>query len=197
LFSHHHRHYTILWLPLNSQFAFSTVCSTHPITLTGRTEQLIIIIIVVVVVSLDPLVALIGITGGFAPPTPTAIHTITLAQDKPSTLQVTSARRQDGTAGLSEAVPKSLSVDHSSSELVEELESILKNLPTEQPPGSEDIYGFDTQIFWGSENLQWWNGGPEGCGGGPGSSTVQVNDEQKAQFKRAVEIVNELTSKAS
>lgn len=30
--------------------------------------------------------------------------------------------------------------------LVEELEDILKYLPTEDPSGSEDIYGFDTSI---------------------------------------------------
>ncbi|KAG6835244.1 hypothetical protein H0H93_003580, partial [Arthromyces matolae] len=65
-------------------------------------------------------------------------------------------------------------------------------LPTEFPPGSEDIYGLDTSIAWGSEDLEWVNGGPQGCGGGP--SEVQATDEQKAKFKRAVDIVQELTS---
>jgi hypothetical protein len=34
----------------------------------------------------------------------------------------------------------------------------------------------------------------QGCGGG--SSEVQASDEDKAKFKRAVEIVNELVDKA-
>lgn len=70
----------------------------------------------------------------------------------------------------------------------------MKELPTEQPPGSEDIYGLNTGIVWGSSNLEWANGGPQGCGGG--KSTVQVTEEQKAKFKRAVEIVKQLVDKA-
>lgn len=96
---------------------------------------------------------------------------------------------------------------------MEELHSILKEIPTELPPGSEDIYGLDTGIMWGSEDLEWavscpslcprryliqfiWaisqNGGPSGCGGG--TSDVQPTPEQKAKFKRAVDIVTELTA---
>jgi len=47
----------------------------------------------------------------------------------------------------------------------------------------------------GSEDLQWCNGGPQGCGGG--QSETQPTGEQKAQFKRAVEIVNKLVEKAA
>ena len=60
----------------------------------------------------------------------------------------------------------------------------------ESPPGSEDIYGQDTSIAFGSEELQWHNGGPQGCGGGNSSEKATV--EQKERFKRAVEIIEHL-----
>jgi len=79
--------------------------------------------------------------------------------------------------------------------LVNELHGILKKLPTESPPGSEDIYGLDTSIAWGSDDLQWMNGAPGGCGGG--TSSVRPTDEEKAKFRRAVEIVTTLVEKDS
>ncbi len=132
----------------------------------------------------------LGITGGFAPPTPNAIITLTRPLNQ-NTLNITSAVREIGTKGLAAAVPKS--IPHPE-ELADELHSILKDLPTEQPPGSQDIYGLDTSIAWGSDDLMWYNGGPQGCGGGV--SFVQVSDEQKAKFKRAVEIVEQLVGEA-
>lgn len=102
--------------------------------------------------------------------------------------------RPDGTPHLEDALPKNLAHDDSVDALVGELHGILKSIPTEQPPGSEDIYGLDTSIAWGSEDLMWCNGGPQGCGGG--SSQVQPSDEEKAKFARAVEIVKELVAKA-
>ena len=109
-------------------------------------------------------------------------------------LQITSAVRIDGTPSLQDAVPKSLSAsDPKTVALVDELYGILKTLPVESPPGSEDIYGLDTSIAWGSEDLQWCNGGPSGCGGG--ESFVKPTEEEKAKFKRAVEIVKELVDK--
>lgn len=86
--------------------------------------------------------------------------------------------------------PSKRDLTDSHSALVDELHGILRNLPTEQPPGSQDIYGMDVGIQWGSDDLEWANGGPEGCSGG--FSTVQATDEQRAKFKRAVEIVNKL-----
>lgn len=143
------------------------------------------------------LLTLIGITGGFAPPTPSAIHTLT--KSAPQThLLIASAVRPDGTPVLQSAAPKALSftdTDADSQKLVDELHDILKTLPTEQPPGSEDIYGLDTSIAWGSDDLMWMNGGPQGCGGG--TSSVQASNEEKAKFRRAVDIVNELVSKAA
>lgn len=79
--------------------------------------------------------------------------------------------------------------------MVEELEGILKTIPVESPPGSEDIYGLDTSIMWGSNDLQWSNGGPQGCTGG--TSDVKATEEDKKKFNRAVEIVNILVDKAA
>ena len=76
--------------------------------------------------------------------------------------------------------------------LVDELYSILKEIPTESPPGCEDIYGLDTSIAWQSEDLEWYNGGPAGVGGG--MSLVQPNADQKKSFARAVEIVDEIVN---
>jgi len=134
-----------------------------------------------------------GITGGFAPPVPNAIYTITQPLNK-NTLTISSIVRPDGKPDLQEAAPKSISSeDEHTASLVDELYNILKVIPTEYPPGSQDIYGLDTSIAWGSEDLEWINGGPGGCGGG--TSTVQPTQEDKVKFKRAVEIVNELVQK--
>ncbi|KAI0089425.1 hypothetical protein BDY19DRAFT_942315 [Irpex rosettiformis] len=135
-----------------------------------------------------------GIAGGFAPPTPSAILTVTGTPDK-SDLAITAAFRPDGTPTLQDALPKSLSKSNPGVDaLVSELHDILKSLPTEQPPGSEDIYGLDTSIAFGSADLEWCNGGPQGCGGG--KSFVQASDEQKTKFRRAVDIVNQLVGEA-
>ncbi|KAH9474877.1 hypothetical protein JR316_0013345 [Psilocybe cubensis] len=131
-----------------------------------------------------------GITGGFAPPTPNAIFTVTQPQNS-DTLNITAAIRPAGTPSLQEIAPKQInSKQQHIVDLVEELYGILKTLPTESPPGSEDIYGLDTSIAFGSADLEWCNGGPQGCGGG--TSSVQATDEEKAKFKRAVDIVHEL-----
>ncbi|KZT01592.1 uncharacterized protein LAESUDRAFT_731002 [Laetiporus sulphureus 93-53] len=136
-----------------------------------------------------------GITGGFAPPTPNAIYTITGIPSQ-GLLNITGAVRPDGTPSLQEVHPKSLSAtDVNNAALLGELHEILKSIPTEHPPGSEDIYGMDTSIAYGSEDLMWMNGGPQGCGGGV--SETQATDEDKAKFKRAVQIVEELVGKAN
>lgn len=77
---------------------------------------------------------------------------------------------------------------------LDELYTILKSLPVESPPGSEDIYGLDTSIAFGSDDIMWQNGGPQGCGGG--HSTVQATAEDKTKFKRAVDIVEKLVGEA-
>jgi len=135
-----------------------------------------------------------GITGGFAPPTPKEIHVLTLSKDIPNQLVVKSQVRKDGTPSLQSVSeqPKIVSLSKDNS-LVEELHEILKTLPTEKPPGSQDIYGLDTSISWGSPDLEWCNGGPSGCA--HGTSEVQPTEEQKAKFERAVEIIKELAAK--
>jgi hypothetical protein len=135
----------------------------------------------------------IGITGGFAPPTPSAIHVLTRAKAQPEFV-VTSAVRPDGTPHLVDAAPKKILADPHTL-LIDELYSILKEIPTESPSGSQDIYGLDTSIAWGSEDLVWCNGGPAGCGGG--ISETQASEEDKKKFQRAVEIVNELLKQES
>jgi len=130
-----------------------------------------------------------GITGGFAPPTPSAIYTIVASPQPPNTILISAAKRPDGQPQLSAAAEKSVSLGENA-KLIDELETILKGLPIENPPGSEDIYGLDISILYGSANVEWANGGPAGCSGG--TSAVHATAEQKAQFKRAVEIVSHL-----
>lgn len=138
-----------------------------------------------------------GITGGFAPPTPLARFALTREQDKPH-IDIQSSKRVDGVAAgpdsFAEPELKQLSLSKDDTEkLVSELYGILKDIPTESPPGSEDIYGLDTGIMWGSDSFTWANGGPGGCG--TGTSEVQASDEDKTKFKRAVAIVEELVKR--
>ncbi|CAE6462592.1 unnamed protein product [Rhizoctonia solani] len=135
-----------------------------------------------------------GIAGGFAPPTPNALHQLARSNDNPNSLFIDSMVRPSGTPDLLPHPPKELPISdpsHDSTKLIDELHSILKEIPTEHPPGIEDIYGMDTSITWASEDLEWQNGGPQGCG--RGTSEVQPTPEQKAKFKRAVDIVSQLT----
>jgi len=131
-----------------------------------------------------------GIRGGFAPPTPNEVHVITRMSGTPTTLLVRSDVRKKGEPELSSLAPKDVQLAGDKEAQIEELHKILKSLPTEQPPGSQDIYDMDTQIAWGSDDLEWCNGGPQGCGGG--ESSVQPTEAQKAQFSKAVEIVKGL-----
>ena len=127
-----------------------------------------------------------GITGGFAPPDPTAVKlkSVTYTAEK-NTLQITSS-------SSSNLAQTDVNKDDLVDALVEELQSILKSIPTEDPPGSEDIYGLNTSIMWGSDELEWRNYGSQGCGG---YSSVQPTDEHKAGFKRALEIADALVAK--
>ena len=123
-----------------------------------------------------------GITGGFAPPEPEAVKSVTYAPGT-KTLQITSSS--------SNPTQKSAEKDSSVDVLVEELESILRTIPTGGPEGG-DIYGLNTSIMWGSDNLEWYNGFSQGCGG---FNSVQPTDGEKAKFKRALEIANTLVAK--
>ncbi|KIK03737.1 hypothetical protein K443DRAFT_94570 [Laccaria amethystina LaAM-08-1] len=134
-----------------------------------------------------------GMSGGFAPPNPSAIVTMT----KPSNvsfLNIAAATREPDAPSLQDLAPKSIDTSKQhTTELINELHDILHSIPTESPPASEDIYGLDTSIAWGSDDLQWMNLGPQGCV--RGESSVQPTPEQKIKFKRAVDIVHELLGK--
>ncbi|KZV93321.1 hypothetical protein EXIGLDRAFT_646361 [Exidia glandulosa HHB12029] len=132
-----------------------------------------------------------GIRGGFAPPRPSEVVQITHSSASPETVLVAVETRADGSAGLTAAAPKSVAATKAST-LVEELQSLLKDLPVETPRGTADIYGLDIGITFGSSELEWANGSGAGCG--PGQSEVQATEEQKAKFKRAVEIVEQLVA---
>ncbi|RBR24901.1 uncharacterized protein FIESC28_02319 [Fusarium coffeatum] len=128
-----------------------------------------------------------GITGGFAPPTPRLIIVI---DGSDNDLKISVAKREVGSPDLTPASLKTIVFgDHEG--VIDELHGILKELPIEQPPGSEDIYRMDTSIAWQSDDLEWCNGGPQGCGGG--ESFVNVGEEEKKKFKRAVEIIEEIS----
>ena len=69
-----------------------------------------------------------GITGGFAPPTPRAIHVLTRSTAAPEDLLVQATVKKDGEAGLSDGGSKKLKVDDHAA-LIEELQTILKVTP--------------------------------------------------------------------
>ncbi|KAH6954199.1 hypothetical protein DER45DRAFT_570011 [Fusarium avenaceum] len=128
-----------------------------------------------------------GITGGFAPPTPSAIYTISKGPD--SEVTITSSVREDGQPMLGNPTEKTIPSTQIN-ELVNELEAIFQEIPVESPPGSEDIYGLNIGLTWGTNDIEWMNGGPEGCGGG--TSYVIPTPEQKQSFERAIEIIEEI-----
>ncbi|KAF7364369.1 hypothetical protein MSAN_01097400 [Mycena sanguinolenta] len=132
------------------------------------------------------------------PRLPSAVHTLT----QPSSIAVTLFTREDGTPALSHALPKSFpstsspdpSLGSDVSSLIDKLHAILKTLPLEDPRSSEEIYSMDTSIIWESRDLEWCNGSPAECTGE--KSMVQANAEEKARFKHAVDIIQELFEQA-
>ncbi|KAI8096048.1 hypothetical protein BDF21DRAFT_458288 [Thamnidium elegans] len=127
-----------------------------------------------------------GITGGFAGPT---------------VKQVVDIKGDENGADIMQATlkPNSRSDYHtqvggvSSEQLnsfLELLKQELQALPTEEPQGSEDIYGQDISLSFFSDDFQWSNGGPEGCT--QGESKQQASPEQKEKFKELVSVVKGL-----
>ncbi|KZV66069.1 hypothetical protein PENSPDRAFT_102533 [Peniophora sp. CONT] len=134
-----------------------------------------------------------GIAGGFAPPNPSAVHDFHLEPGAP-TILLSSMVRPDGTPSLQPHPQKSIHVESDdTSALVEELETILKGLPTEGDNPGADIYGKDIGIMYQSENVSWMNTAPQGCS--RMESDVKPSEEQKKQFGRAVEIVDILSKR--
>ncbi|KAG2203529.1 hypothetical protein INT46_011434 [Mucor plumbeus] len=76
------------------------------------------------------------------------------------------------------------------SSLLDTLKQQLQSLPTEEPVGSEDIYGQDISLSFFSDDFQWSNGGPDGCA--QGESQTQATPEQKEKFKELVNLVKGL-----
>ncbi|KAH6711172.1 hypothetical protein BKA61DRAFT_110933 [Leptodontidium sp. MPI-SDFR-AT-0119] len=135
----------------------------------------------------------VGITGGFAPPSPSAIHTITRDPSSPH-LTIDSLARASGSPDQ-ELVPKPTKhlLVQSYSEQIDHVYSVLRELPTEEPVGSEDIYGLDTGVTWSDgDGWTWRNGSPEGCG--IDFSDVQVGREQKEKFRAVVKLVLEIVN---
>lgn len=149
---------------------------------------------------------LVGIAGGFAPPNPTSVQQITSSLNDGGTSSIllqTTTRDPDQRRLPDEPTAQSTFkhdavVDNATKEkvgdrvskLVGELEAILRKLPMESPPGSKDIYGMDIGLTFGSDNVEWMNGGPQGCGGGV--SDVEATDAEREEFKKALAIVDEL-----
>ncbi|KAH7882885.1 hypothetical protein F5I97DRAFT_1930507 [Phlebopus sp. FC_14] len=133
-----------------------------------------------------------GITGGFAPPTPTAIHALTRDAESPS-FTVTSKIRPLGTPTLQDAGSKSLSVDNYAT-LLEELQGILSTVPP-QYPGVRDLYGLDTSIILDTQASVTATAVPYGS---YAAANVELpTEEQKGKFKRAVDIITqEIVGKA-
>jgi hypothetical protein len=88
---------------------------------------------------------------------------------------------------------QSIPISDDTTKLVNELERILRKLPTEEMPSS-DIYGRDIGILWqGADGFTWVNSAPEGCGGT--QSNVQVTEDDQKAFDRAVEITEILVKR--
>ncbi|KAG6330154.1 hypothetical protein ID866_8932 [Astraeus odoratus] len=129
-----------------------------------------------------------GITGGFAPPTPSVIHHLAVNDDS-TTLTITSLIRPHGQPQPIPQPPKALSVasgDHAAS--LERLRDILSKIPP-QFPGADDLYKQDISILAVGEGVV------------PYGTAVARNlqpptDEQVQQFNQAVDIVNRLVAAA-
>ncbi|KAH9975482.1 hypothetical protein BGW80DRAFT_1169189 [Lactifluus volemus] len=134
-----------------------------------------------------------GITGGFAPPVPTAIYDLSWKPPTTSHIFLVSHFPSNTEVQLLDLKPQSIPISDDTTKLVSELELILRKLPIEEMPSS-DIYGRNIGIFWqGADGFTWVNSAPEGCGGT--QSTVQVTENDRKAFNRAVEITEILVKR--
>jgi len=128
-----------------------------------------------------------GFAGGTAPP-PSAGHAITRSAQSKS-LQIQSVSGGD---------QQSAEFTSSKEKLVDEIQGILKDLPT-VTSGLDVIYDTDVGLFWGSDSgdLPAWKNkrqGEIGEGEREGSSWRRATDEENAKFKRVVELVDKLVN---
>jgi len=135
-----------------------------------------------------------GIIGGFVPPNPSAVHSLTLESTYTPHILLLSQFPSNPAAQQAELKPKNIPISDDTTSLIKELEGILLELPTEEVP-SADIYGRNIGIFWqGSDGFMWANSAPEGCGESD-SGTVVVTKDNKDAFNRAVEITETLVKR--
>ncbi|KAF9224681.1 hypothetical protein BS17DRAFT_778798 [Gyrodon lividus] len=130
-----------------------------------------------------------GITGGFAPPTPSALHTLTTTPDS-TTVTVTSQKRPPGTPSLQDPVTRTLPLREHATEL-EELQKILSAIPP-QYPGAQDLYGSDTSIIYRTGEAAAQGVHPYGSAAGYG--IAPPTEEEKGKFKRAIKIITDLAA---
>ncbi|KAI8886730.1 hypothetical protein K501DRAFT_321740 [Backusella circina FSU 941] len=128
-----------------------------------------------------------GLVGGFVGPT---IRQYVQVQGDSSGASITQSTLKPGSQNDYSTFAGGASTEDLSS-VLELLKEKLRGLPTEDPVGSEDIYGEDIALAFMSDDLEWVNGGPQGCSGS-GTSNVQATQEQKETFKSIVEIVRGL-----
>ncbi|KAG2226180.1 hypothetical protein INT45_003325 [Circinella minor] len=126
-----------------------------------------------------------GITGGFASPTVKKVIEIKGDSNSGATLLHANLKPESKNDYVTQT--GAVSTEQITT-LLSAIKDQLQNLPTEEPVGSEDIYGLDTSILFFADGFQWGNGGPEGCTGG--ESTRQATPEQKQIFASLVELIN-------
>ncbi|CAO3629218.1 unnamed protein product [Cunninghamella blakesleeana] len=128
-----------------------------------------------------------GITGGFVGPTIKRAVQIDGDESQGASIQVSDLKA--GTKADYNTLGGDLMGKNKAflSSFIPEIKDLLKTLPIEEPAGSEDIYGLDTSITFFSDDFNWQNGGPGGCG--HGKSSTQATEEQKEKFKALVDLI--------
>ncbi|KAI7904648.1 uncharacterized protein BX663DRAFT_503079 [Cokeromyces recurvatus] len=127
-----------------------------------------------------------GIVGGFAGPTVKQIIDLK-GDDTGASIMQASLKAESKTDYHTKSGGVSI---EQISNVLDTLKQKLQTLPTEEPVGSEDIYGQDISLSFFSDDFQWSNGGPEGCC--HGESSVKATPEQKEEFKKLVNLVKSL-----
>ncbi|KAI6126901.1 hypothetical protein F5141DRAFT_362518 [Pisolithus sp. B1] len=139
-----------------------------------------------------------GITGGFAPPTPSALYSLEVGEDG-TDLTISSQIRPHGTPALQPPVTRTLAINSGDIALLAELKRILSSIPP-QYPGAQDFYGKDISIVAIQAPLSLVPPVQTISGGVPyGTAAAYAlqppTEEQIESFNRAVEIVGRLVAK--
>ncbi|KAI8815321.1 hypothetical protein BJ742DRAFT_783157 [Cladochytrium replicatum] len=131
-----------------------------------------------------------GVVGGFVPAT--ARQSIILDVEDDGSINFTHNILRKGTRDDYSTLtsPKQFTASATVSKFVDELVAAFRTLPRENPPGSEDIYGFDVSISIdyapeGGQKFRWENRPNSGCVAS--DSSVVPSDEEKAKFKHYVD----------